>query len=347
MRLSYAGEQGSKFGYLTQRDELFSDRHFIYAGKFRRYHGESLIARLTDLKTIWLNVRDFFYVLRGFAQAVRMLRKTRPDAIFIKGGFVGVPVGLAAALLKIPFITHDSDTTPGLANRIIARWARLHATGMPAELYPYKKAKTAFVGIPVPEEFRHASKKDTQQAKKQLGMPLQAQLLVVTGGSQGSIRINKTVRAIVHELLEQHQNLHIVHHVGVGNESIYSGYMHERLHIEPFIEAFAGVITAADVVVTRGGANSLAELGVVGKPAIVIPSPFLAGGHQLKNAKYLSERAAIIELDEDDLQDNPQLLKEAVSDLLNDSSKAHELAKNINNATKHDAAKEIAKLLLS
>ena len=344
--LSYIGEQGSKFAHLTESSELFVNRELIFAGKFRRYHDDSLIDKILDFKTNLLNLRDAFLAVIGTVQAILILRKLRPNIIFVKGGYVGVPVGLAAALLGIPFITHDSDTIPGLANKIISRWALLHATGMPVELYPYPSTKTAYVGIPVSSDFKPADSKRTLAAKKKLSLPKDSQLLVITGGSQGSKRINESVRGIVEELLAKYPTLHIVHHVGQGNESIYSGFAEPRLHVEPFIEAFSEVVTAADVVVTRGGANSLTELGIVGKPTVVIPSPFLSGGHQLKNAEYLEKRGAILNLEEEKVQSNPSVLIDAISKLLTDKKAAEALSKTLRSITKHGAANEIAKLLI-
>lgn len=275
-----------------------------------------------------------------------MLRRLRPNAVFVKGGFVSVPVGLAAALLNIPIVTHDSDSVPGLANRIVARWAYRHATGMPAELYPYPRETTVFVGVPVASDFQPATPELAATAKQQLQLPKDAQLLLVTGGSQGSTRINEAVRRIVTELLDRQPQLHIVHHVGHGNEEIYSGTQHERLHVEPFIDQFAVVLMAADVVVTRGGANSLAELGVVGKPAIVVPSPFLTGGHQLENAKHLAKKHAVVVVQENEMQAKPALLTERIETLLTDRDRAAQLAANLQKVTKTGAARQLAELLV-
>src|SRR5690606_13564925 len=136
-RLDYVGERGGKFKRLVLEDTSIDEARFILAGKFRRYHGESWLRRLLDVRTNLLNIRDALYTLIGFCQSVWLLLRRRPDVVFIKGGYVGVPIGLAAALLKVPFITHDSDAVPGLANRVVGRWARLHATGMPEKFYDY------------------------------------------------------------------------------------------------------------------------------------------------------------------------------------------------------------------
>lgn len=285
-------------------------------------------------------------MLIGFFQSVGQLNRLKPDIIFAKGGFVCVPVGLAAAVLRIPYITHDSDTVPGLANRIIGRWAALHATGMPAELYAYPKHKTRYVGVPLSDKFQPATMSKVQQAKKSIGIPPESSLLLVTGGSQGSQRINRAVAAIADGLLGRNPSLYILHHVGRGNLDVYGDYRHKRLLVHEFISDFHHAAMASTVVVSRGGANSLAEFGILGKPVIVIPAPFLASGHQLKNARRLEEEQAIINLEESAVRQNPELLKQSIEGLLKHSNQASLLASKLQSLTKKDAAKETAKLIL-
>lgn len=141
----YIGQQGDTFGTVVAEHELIDEVHTIAAGKFRRYHSEGL-KQLLDLKTMWLNLRDGFRVVKGLVQSYRLLGDLKPDMVFCKGGFVGVPVGLSAALRHIPYVTHDSDAIPGLANRVIAKWAALHAVALDPSLYPYPVERTVNVG---------------------------------------------------------------------------------------------------------------------------------------------------------------------------------------------------------
>src|SRR5579862_561435 len=154
----YIGHKGDNFDTLKHSGHDFDFMAFIKAGKFRRYHGNRARG-LLDPKTLILNIRDFFRLPASIAAAYKILRKFKPDAVFSKGGFVSLPVGIAARLLKIPIITHDSDSTPGLANRIIGRWAKIHATGMPPEYYSYPKSKTVFVGIPIDQTIKRVTPK--------------------------------------------------------------------------------------------------------------------------------------------------------------------------------------------
>ena len=134
-KIIYIGQKGDTFADIVAENMLIDEVRSVSAGKFRRYNGEGL-KQLLDFKTIWLNVRDAFRVIKGFWECNKLLSTIKPDVVFCKGGFVGVPVGLAAARLKIPYLTHDSDAIPGLANRIISRWAAKHAVALDPELYP-------------------------------------------------------------------------------------------------------------------------------------------------------------------------------------------------------------------
>lgn len=121
----YVGQTGDDLLDVPAHDPNIASVVAIRAGKFRRYHGEGW-KQLFDVVTLCKNLRDAVWVLIGLWQSFWLLGRLRPDVIFVKGGFVGVPVGLAAALRGIPYVTHDSDALPGLANRIIARWAKVH-----------------------------------------------------------------------------------------------------------------------------------------------------------------------------------------------------------------------------
>ncbi len=279
-------------------------------------------------------------------QAVWLLISNRPNAIFIKGGFVGVPIGLAAAILRIPYITHDSDTMPGLANRIIGRWAKMHATGMPVEFYPYKKAKTRFTGIPISDDFRFVTKKDQLKAKNTLKIPADARVVLVTGGSLGSQRINTIMGAILPGILDKNTDLVVIHQVGHANQKVHGNYQNLRLIVKSFIEKFHIASAAADVVIARASATTIAGLSIQAKPTILIPSPFLSGGHQLKNAQVMKDKNAAVVLQEETLLKEPNILAEKLEDLLENSQHRQNLSRAIAELAKPDAARDLAQLIL-
>jgi UDP-N-acetylglucosamine--N-acetylmuramyl-(pentapeptide) pyrophosphoryl-undecaprenol N-acetylglucosamine transferase len=350
-RLVYIGNKGDQFDSLQQRYRDFDDIGFINGGKFRRYNGESFLSHLLDIKTLLLNIRDFFRVIASIFKALKILRKLKPDVVFSKGSFVAVPVGIAAKLLRIPIVTHDSDSTAGLANRIVGRWAVIHATGMPAEFYNYNKSSVRFVGIPIDPRIKQVSKQDQDKFKGDIGLSATDLVLLVTGGGLGSQDLNEKVTKASPELLSTFPNLHIVHIAGQKNvgevEKQYLSILdneHIRhikvLDFTPELYKYSG---AADLIITRAGATALAEYAAQAKACILVPSPFLTGGHQLKNAELLKKLNAV-EVVENDA--NPEKLFRMSSILLKDSKERNRLAQELAKTAKTDASEELAGILL-
>lgn len=343
-QIIYIGELGSKFAAMTAADDLFDRKHRVFAGKFRRYHNRSWLAHLLDFKTNLLNLRDLFLFTLGLIQSYWLLLRLKPDVIFLKGGFVGVPVGLNAALLRIPFVTHDSDALPGLANRLVSRWALVHTTALPISNYPYPHSKTKQVGVVVSHDYQPIDAKLQTTYKTNLGLGGDEPLLLITGGSLGASRLNKAVVNVVKELLESYPKLEVIHQVGKGKLGDWQGYKHDRLKVLEFLTPMYEYTGAADVVVTRAGANTLAELGVQGKACIVVPNPDLTGGHQSVNAKLLEEAKAAIVIEETKLSTD---LSANIKELLDNANKRDAIAKQLRDLTPNDAASKLAMLLLN
>jgi len=321
----------------------------ISAGKYRRYAGLKWYERMFDIKTFLLNLRDIFRTLRGFYQAIKLLKKTKPDALLIKGGFVAVPMGLAAALLHIPYVTHDSDTTPGLANRLIGRWAACHATGMPTDLYNYPKEKTVFTGIPVSERFEPVDTALRLEYRKKLSLEKCNPILTIVGGSLGAGQLNSDMVSIMPTLMRHHPALGVVHVAGdMHSASLatdYTNTLESSLRGQVIVQGFTQDIYisqgAADVVVARAGATQLAEMAIQNLAVIVVPGR-LAGGHQDKNAQQLSSRKAVIAVayaNRDDLLVN-------ILALLGDKKQRQTLAATLGMLARPEAAADLAKIVL-
>lgn len=337
-------ERGNKFAHLVTDNPDISKVYFIRAGKFRRYHGESWLRRLTDFKTNLLNVRDSLYTFVGIFQAIRLLGKVKPDAIFIKGGFVGVPLGIAARLRRIPFITHDSDTVPGLANRIVGRWAAIHATGMPAEFYNYPEDRTHFVGIPVSSEFNPVTAEDKIKFRREIGLPAEAKTLLITGGSLGAQRLNKLVAGVITDVIRNDPELYVIHQTGkTGSRALSTNY--ERIITKEFLPDLYKYSGAADVIIARAGATSIAEFSIQGKACILVPHAQLTGGHQAKNAEELSKVSAAIVFSEKEIESDETVLTNKIMELLNDETYRQKLETNISNLAKPNAARKLAQLI--
>lgn len=354
-KLIFIGQKGDRLSDVPAKHKLISSAYFVRAGKFRRYHGEG-IKQLLDIKTMFKNIRDFFYVIVGVWQSLKLLKKIRPDIIFVKGGFVGVPVGLSAAWLHIPYVTHDSDALPGLANRIISRWAAAHAVALPKDAYSYPKDKTFTVGVPVNAKFRPVSSGLQKEYKKKLGLKPDGKVLLITGGGNGAQRLNEAITEISPILLNSSPELYIIHATGREHEqAVKTGYAQQlkdksllkRINVKGyFVDDLYINSGAADLIVTRAGATNIAELAAQHKACIIVPNPILTGGHQLKNAKYLTDFKAAIIFDDNDLANKAQDLARVILDLLNDSKRLQNLGENLAHFAKPRAAKELAELLI-
>lgn len=344
--LVYIGERAAKFGEMTSDNPDIDEVRTIFAGKFRRYHGESWLSRLLDVKTILLNLRDLFYFGLGTLQALVLMKRLNPDTVFLKGGFVGVPAGLAAAFWKIPFVTHDSDAIPGLANRLVSRWSRYHATALPAENYSYPKESIKHVGVLISEKHGPVSAAQQKSFKQAVGVPADSRLLLVMGGSSGAAAINRAVRNILPRLFEDYKDLYVIHQVGKGKRGVYEGYAHHRLRVEELLFPMYEYTGASDVVVTRAGANALAELGAQGRACIVVPNPQLTGGHQMENAEILKEQGAAKIVKETTKGQEIDGLDAAIRKLLGDKQAREKLGERFQSVTVTDAAAKLARLLL-
>ena len=255
----------------------------IDTGKLRRYF---------DLK----NFTDPFRVLHGFEQASRILKEIRPDIVFSKGGYVSVPVVRAAHSLKIPAIIHESDMTPGLANKLSFSGASVICCNFPETLEHLPKDKAVLTGSPIRKELLSG---DKEAALAFTGLPGEKPVLMIIGGSLGSVAVNNAVRSALPQLL---QKFEIVHLCGKGNldESLNGtpGYVQYEYIGKELPDLYA----MADVVISRAGANVICELLALKKPMILIPLPAAASrGDQLLNAQSFEKQGYAAVLQEEDI----------------------------------------------
>lgn len=266
----------------------------ISSGKLRRYF---------DIK----NFSDPLRVLKGYGQAKRLMKQYHPDIVFSKGGFVSVPVVLAAKHYKIPVIIHESDMTPGLANKICIPAAKKVCCNFPETLNYLPKDKAVLSGSPIREELLTG---DRLSGLQYAGLSANRPVILVIGGSLGSVTVNHAVRSILPKLLSQFQVIHIC---GKGNldESLIgtSGYVQYEYVDKPLRHLFA----AADLIISRAGANSICEILALRKPNILIPlSAAASRGDQILNANSFAKQGLSTVLEEEVLTSDT--LYQAVSD---------------------------------
>lgn len=329
----------------------------IFAGKFHRYAGWGLKDyvkewRITLKDLVLGNILGFLGFVGGTLQSFwRLLWPSkRPDVVFLKGGFVGLPVGLVARWFRIPYIVHESDMVPGLANRILMKRAAVVATGWGG----MNGAKsTVCVGIPVAPEFKVVSEVKQKTLKKVFGFDPERPLVVVTGGSQGSLHIDEAMREILPEMLK---------FTSVG---LVAGRKHYEMMVElkkyeewdkaklksnfrmwEFNSAMHELMGAADVVVSRAGATTIAELAALKKAVILVPFEQLPGGHQTKNAERLRDRNAVLMVEDREMQEKPEILLEAVRHLVRAPKERRVMAEKLQAEARPDAAKKLAEIIL-
>lgn len=318
----------------------------IISGKLRRYHHLTIWQHLFWPRLMLLNLRDGFLVLVGIAQSLTKLIFWRPDVIFTKGGYVCMPVGIAAGILRIPLVIHDSDAHPGLTNRVLAKWACVIATGAPLEFYPYPKSIATYVGIPIDPAFVPLNAQQKAQAKRDLGFEADRPLIVITGGGLGATRINDAVVREIHAL-EKIGNILLI--TGAGNYDDMHTVLppSKHLRVEAFItEGMAAIVGAADAVIARAGATTILELAAVGAPTILIPNAKLTGGHQVKNAEVYAHAHAVKILDEQVMLEDNGALSRTVAGLLDNPEATAHMTKNFRSFARPDATTVMAQMII-
>jgi UDP-N-acetylglucosamine--N-acetylmuramyl-(pentapeptide) pyrophosphoryl-undecaprenol N-acetylglucosamine transferase len=322
--------------------------HTIASGKFRRYHHLSVLRQLFWPRLVLLNLRDAVLVGVGFVQSCIKLIVWRPDVVFTKGGYVCLPVGLAAKLLRIPLVIHDSDAHPGLTNRVLSRWASRIATGAPLEYYSYPASISRYVGIPISPDFHPFNQHERMLAQKEWGIDSGRPLVVITGGGLGAQRINETVAETLPQLMSM-ATIVLISGSGQYDElRALTPQNDERYQLHAFVSSgMAGLLGAADIVVTRAGATTLLELAALAKPTILIPNGKLTGGHQLKNAAVYHDAKAVKVIDETELISDPEVLVRTIKSVIDTPHDAIKMAKRFSTFAKPNAASDVADMILA
>ncbi len=297
----------------------------------------------------WKQVGETGRILGGLVVALWLLITIRPTQLFLKGGAASVPFALWGGLLRIPIITHETDVAAGLANKISAKVAKIICTAFPISFYADLPSERAiYTGQPVRDFFY----------EKRTDWPLEGEferdptlpLLVVTGGSQGARTLNQIVADALPSLLGKMQvvvQTGKLDYAGMGERVAgLPKALRQNLYIAPFVtgEILAALFTQADVVITRSG-GTIFELAASKSASILIPLPTAAQDHQRKNARQLEKVGAAIVLQQSGL--TGEMLREAVELILEDAELRDGLTEKIAQFAKSDAARQVAKQLLS
>lgn len=296
-------EQGYQISYIgsyngiekTLIEELGIPYYGISSGKLRRYF---------DLK----NFTDPFRVLKGFSEARKLLKQLKPDVVFSKGGFVTVPVVVAAGRLKIPAIIHESDMTPGLANKLCIPSAVKVCCNFPETKAHLPEGKAVVTGTPIRPELLQG---DADKGRAFTGFTSEKPVIMIIGGSLGAQAVNDAIRRILPELLKDFQ---VVHLCGKGKKDDSKNDLKGYVQYEYIESELADLFAMADIVISRAGANAICELQALKKPNLLIPlSANASRGDQILNARSFEKQGFSMVLEEESITD--EVLLKAVHDL--------------------------------
>ena len=295
--------------------------HAVKSGKLRRYFS-------------WRNFTDPFRVVAGAFQSARLMGKIRPDVVFSKGGFVAVPVVFGAWLHRIPVLCHESDLTPGLANRLCRPFARRFATTFP-ECAEKLGKKAEMTGTPLrPELFRGSREKGLAL----FGFDGKKPVLLMMGGSSGARSVNEALRAALPRLRDHFDVAHIC---GKGNLKEALRGVPGYAQLEFLDEDLPDALAAADLVLSRAGANALGEFEALGRPMLLVPYPKEASrGDQILNAESLRKRGLCHVLPQEEM--TPDSLAEA---LLSTWADRENLEKALRDAPPADGTKRVLEMI--
>lgn len=324
-------ENGFEIKYIGSIDgiekEIITKENIPYygisSGKLRRYFSMK-------------NFTDPFKVMKGTIQALRIISKEKPDVIFSKGGFVAVPVVMAASLKKIPVVAHESDMTPGLANKLSAPFCDKLCVTFRESLKYIKDNKGILTGSPIREEILQG---DKSEGKKICGFNDDKEIIFIMGGSLGSQLINNEIRKNLDKLLKE---FNIIHICGKGNidESLNNKKGYKQF--EFVREELPHLMKCCDYIISRAGANSIFEFLALKKPTILIPlSRKASRGDQILNSKSFAKEGYSLMIEEEDLKDDA--LYNKILELKNRKS---ELITNMEKSQSTNASETIVNILL-
>lgn len=268
--------------------------HGISTGKLRRYISKD-------------NIKDPFKVVKGIFQSIKILRKVKPLIVFSKGGFVSVPVVMAAKMTGIPAIIHESDYTLGLANKIASKFAKYVLTQFPETVKYLPESKAKYIGAVIRDELFQGNK---EKAYEMTGFAPHKPIILVMGGSSGAQKINEVVREALPELTTKYRVIHLCGKGKVDETIKYNGYV----QYEYLTDELKHILAASDLVISRAGANAIFEFLALKIPMLLIPLPkSVSRGDQILNAESFQTQGYANILEEEKLNKD-ELIKQ-VDDL--------------------------------
>ncbi len=345
LKKSFPDEHKLELYYIAPKDNI-PDFNFTQEGLKTKYIFAGKLRRYVDPISILLNLIDLIKTPIGIIQSIFHLLVLNPDVIFSKGGYGSVPVTLAAKVMQVPVILHESDAAPGLANKIVSRFATEVFVSF-QDTIGVNPGKKFVVGNPIREGVLDGN---AGRANQRFGLIGGRPTILIMGGSQGSERINDTVLAVLNEFLEDFE---IIHQCGRNNikkikkeTSLFLSNNNQKYyHPYSFFDEdqMKDAYAVADLVVSRAGAGTIFEILANEKPSILIPLPEAAQNHQAENAYRIAKHNATLVMEEENL--TPHFFLENIKSLFELSYRLEEMKKNTKRLKKPDAGKVLSAYL--
>lgn len=338
----------------------FSPNNIMFIGTSDRMENQLIPKEGYTFRAISTSRNNPLKILYGFAQALAIFLQKKPQKVLSTGGWVTLPVCLAAVLLGVPIILQEQNTIPGKVNRLIGHWAKKICLGFPAAGHHFPEGKESLTGNPIRPEF------ETSRAQSNQSQPTQTTIktIFVIGGSQGASIFNETLL----KMFEDRQlegvacflitgakhyetcinRLKALPDVDVLSESETDCLFcldNQELHLMPYCHNISDLMKKMDLIIARAGASSLSEIAALGKPSILVPYPHAAENHQYWNAKLFADKQAAVLLDNVEL--SPAALKDIIKSIFSSSSRLKLMADNTRQLHNHDAAGKIAEIIKS
>ena len=302
----------------------------------------STFERAWNLRIIKHNIKSVFKIPVGQHQARTILKDFRPDLVVGTGGYASFPAVREAARMGIPTAIHESNAFPGLTTRTLSDKVDLVMVGFPEAAEYYRNAKAvAVTGTPVRGDFFSL---DREQARAALGITDSLPLVTSFWGSQGARHMNELTVDLLERWAAEGKRFHYIHSAGRNYDAMAAALEQRGVsvtshEVRPYIDDMPTVMAAADLVICRAGASTLGELTALGKPAILVPSPYVAANHQYKNAKVLADRGGVLLLEESAC--TGEALYSNTLELLADGTRRAAMSKALKELASPNAAEDI------
>ncbi len=346
--ISGGGTGGHIFPALAIANEIkqrYPQADILFVGAKGRMEMEKVPAHGYPIKGLWIsginrtkmwkNIAFPFKLISSLWNAKRLIKTFKPDMVIGTGGFASGPVLYAAQKKGIPTFIQEQNSYPGITNKLLAKKARKIYTAYDGLERFFEKDKIVKTGNPIRKDL-HEIDIDKESALKQFGLKPGYKTILSIGGSLGAHPLNEGVKDILNQIRQN--NYQLIWQTGPKDYDTYKNLSDDKIKVVPFISNMQAAYAAADLIISRAGAGTISELTVVGKPVVLVPSPYVAEDHQTKNALALTEKKAAILIPEKELKTR---LWTAIKNIFENTNEANNLSRNIKALAQPEATKNI------